>query len=84
MKISIIGLGLIGGSYALSLKKRFKNMTLYGWDQNEAHILEAKKRKIIDVSCSSLEESLEVGDWILLAIPVNSIASSLSGNRRLN
>ena len=51
---------------------------MYGWDQNEAHILEAKKRKIIDVSCSSLEESLEVGDWILLAIPVNSIASSLS------
>ena len=46
-KISVIGLGLIGGSYALSLKKRFKNMTLYGWDQNEAHILEAKKRKII-------------------------------------
>ena len=79
MKISIIGLGLIGGSYALSLKKRFKNITLYGWDQNEAHILEAKKRQIIDVSCSSLEESLEVGDWILLAIPVNSIASSLSG-----
>ena len=79
MKISIIGLGLIGGSYALSLKQRFKNITLYGWDQNEAHNLEAKKRNIIDVSCSSLEEALVVGDWILLAIPVNSIASSLSG-----
>ena len=79
MKISIIGLGLIGGSYALSLKQRLKNITLYGWDQNEAHNLEAKKRNIIDVSCRSLEEALEVGDWILLAIPVNSIASSLSG-----
>jgi len=79
MKISIIGLGLIGGSYALSLKQRFKNLTLYGWDQNEAHNLEAKNRNLIDVSCRSLEEALEVGDWILLAIPVNSIASSLSG-----
>ena len=78
MKICIIGLGLIGGSYALSLKQRFKNLTLYGWDQNEAHNLDAKKRNIIDVSCSTLEEALEVGDWILLAIPVNSIASSLS------
>ena len=78
MKISIIGLGLIGGSYALSLKQRLKNITLYGWDQNEAHNLEAKKRNIIDVSCSSLEEALEVGDWILLAIPVNSSASSIS------
>ena len=68
MKISIIGLGLIGGSYALSLKQRFKKMTLYGWDQNEAHNLEAKKRNIIDVSCRSLEEALEEGDWILLAI----------------
>ena len=79
MKISIIGLGLIGGSYALSLKQRFKDLTLYGWDQNEAHNLEAKNRNLIDVSCRSLEEALEVGDWILLAIPVNSIASSLSG-----
>ena len=79
MKISIIGLGLIGGSYALSLKQRFKNMTVYGWDQNEAYNLEAKKRNIVDISCSSLEEAIEAGDWILLAIPVNSIASSLSG-----
>jgi prephenate dehydrogenase len=79
MKISIIGLGLIGGSYALSLKQRFKDLTLYGWDQNEVHNLEAKNRNLIDVSCRSLEEALEEGDWILLAIPVNSIASSLSG-----
>lgn len=79
MKISIIGLGLIGGSYALSLKQRFKNLTLYGWDQNEAHNLEAKNRNLIDVSCLSLVEALTEGDWILLAIPVNSIASSLSG-----
>ena len=79
MKISIIGLGLIGGSYALSLKQRFKDLTLYGWDHNEAHNLEARKRNIIDVSCRSLEEAFEKGDWILLAIPVNTIASSLPG-----
>jgi prephenate dehydrogenase len=79
MKISIIGLGLIGGSYALSLKQQFKDMTLYGWDQNEVHNLAAKKRNIIDVSCRSLEEAFDQGDWILLAIPVNAIESSLSG-----
>ena len=47
MKISIIGLGLIGGSYALSLKQQFKDLTLYGWDQNEAHNLAAKKQTLL-------------------------------------
>ena len=60
MKISIIGLGLIGGSYALSLKQRFKNLTLYGWDQNEANNLERyDKQKENDELMEELQIALE-------------------------
>ena len=38
MKISIIGVGLIGGSIALKLKKQGIISKVYGIDQNENHL----------------------------------------------
>jgi prephenate dehydrogenase len=73
MKISIIGLGLIGGSYALSLKKRFEELTIYGWDENKSHLDKALDLGLIDEPSSSLENAVKKGEWILLAIPVNTI-----------
>lgn len=78
MKISIVGLGLIGGSYALSLKKRFEDLTVFGWDENQEHLKKAHELGIIDEKCDSLSETLQVADWIFLAIPVNAIEGILS------
>lgn len=77
MKVSIIGLGLIGGSYAMALKKRLEDLTVYGWDQNEAHLNEAEKRGIIDEKCQSLAEVTKQGNWVILAIPVDAIEKLL-------
>ncbi len=77
MNISVIGLGLIGGSYALSLKKRFEDLTIYGWDENATNLKKAAELGLIDESCSSADEALSKGTWILLAIPVNTIEKDL-------
>lgn len=77
MKVSIIGLGLIGGSFALALKKRLEEVTIYGWDQSEAHLREASGLGIIDKTVNSLEEVVQEGDWVILAIPVNAIEAIL-------
>ena len=45
-KILIVGLGLLGGSYARALKK--KGYTVYAIDQNEDSIDYALERNIID------------------------------------
>lgn len=79
MKLSIIGPGLIGGSFALALKKRLEEVTIYGWDQNPDHLKEAGDLGIVDKTASSLEEAIELGDWIVLAIPVNAIEAVLPG-----
>ncbi|MEP5612021.1 MAG: prephenate dehydrogenase [Cyclobacteriaceae bacterium] len=73
MKISIIGLGLIGGSYALSLKKRFEDIEIYGWDENKGHLNRALDLGLIDHACDSTSDALQKGDWNFLAVPVNTI-----------
>ncbi len=77
MKVSIVGPGLIGGSFALALKKRLEEVTVYGWDQNPDHLTEALQLGIIDKPVSSLQEAVEASDWIILAIPVNAIEGIL-------
>ena len=70
MKIGIIGLGLIGGSFALAAKKYINGVSLYGQDYNPENLTEALQLGILDYS-------LEVQDYammgiIVLAIPVDA------------
>jgi len=71
MKISIIGVGLIGGSMALKLKAKGFVSHVFGVDQNESHLLEAKKLGIID-EIASLEYAVKNSDLVIVAIPVDA------------
>lgn len=73
MKIGIIGLGLIGGSFALAMKKRTNDFSFLGWDQSAEHLQKALDLGIIDEAAPSMEALLAHCDWIVLAIPVNVI-----------
>jgi prephenate dehydrogenase len=67
-KVAVIGLGLIGGSLALELKKRF-DWTVIGVDSNENHAKKALELGIVDkISDFSVIESVDI---VVLAIPVN-------------
>jgi prephenate dehydrogenase len=71
MKISIIGVGLIGGSMALKLKEKNLASFIYGIDNNTQHISEALDLKIIDARVD-LEHGIKNSDLIILAIPVDA------------
>ena len=71
MKITVIGVGLIGGSMALKLKAKGFASHIYGVDQNENHLHEAKKLGIID-EIASLEYAVKNSDLIIIAIPVDA------------
>jgi prephenate dehydrogenase len=71
MKLTIIGTGLIGGSIALKLREKHFVDFVYGVDQNEQHLVEAKELGIIDEG-SSLENAIQNSDLIILAIPVDA------------
>ncbi|RXM53682.1 MULTISPECIES: prephenate dehydrogenase [unclassified Chryseobacterium] len=71
MKISIIGVGLIGGSMALKLREKNIASFIYGIDNSQLHINEALDLKIIDAG-ADLEQGVKDSDLIILAIPVDA------------
>lgn len=76
MKIAIIGVGLIGGSVALTLKSKKQPFTIVGVDKNESNLEKALKLGIIDEK-ASLEDALAQCRLIVLTIPVDGIYTLL-------
>jgi len=70
MKITIIGLGLIGGSLAKDLKKNGFATELRGVEINESHAREAIRLKLVD-RILPLEEAVKNTDLVIIAIPVD-------------
>ncbi len=75
MKIAIIGLGLMGGSIALGLRRSSFASEFIGVDKNTSNTLTALDLNIVD-SISTINELPKV-DIIILAIPIDSIKEML-------
>lgn len=76
MTITVVGLGLIGGSMALSLKENHFVKTLIGVDNNPKHTEKALELGLVD-SVASLKDAVAQSDIIILATPVNTLTSIL-------
>ncbi len=75
MKIGIIGLGLMGGSLGLSLKKTKLISKVVGYDHNISHCEEALKLNLVDDIVSF--DEIKKTDVIVLSIPVEGIIKTL-------
>ncbi|MEH6406756.1 MAG: prephenate dehydrogenase [Leeuwenhoekiella sp.] len=73
--IYIIGVGLIGGSFARDTKKLLPTSTIYGIDANKENLEEAKKLGVIDASATY--EDLHNADLVILSIPVDQANDQL-------
>jgi len=76
MKIGILGVGLIGGSFALACKKYIKNSYIIGWGRNKKRLKKAKLKKIIDDFTLNLKD-LSDCDFIFVSLPVNLIVEKI-------
>ena len=70
MRLAVVGIGLMGGSIALSLKKKGFVSHVIGVDQNIEHQKQALQLGIVD-EIMSLENAVTSSDIIALATPVN-------------
>ncbi len=70
MRLAVVGIGLMGGSIALSLKKKGFVSHVIGVDQNIEHQKQALQLGIVD-EIMSLEDAVTSSDIIALATPVN-------------
>ena len=69
-QVSIIGVGLIGGSFALDLRHHIPEVCITGIDHNETHLTEALALGIVDQTGDL--NTLVTADLVVLAIPVNA------------
>ncbi len=76
MKIAIIGLGLIGGSMAIDLKKRGWATRIVGVDTDKLHAETAIKIGFID-ELMSLKNAITASEIIILATPVDATLNLL-------
>jgi prephenate dehydrogenase len=74
--IAIVGVGLIGGSFALQCRNKGIANKIVGVDSNNAHALQAISLKLVD-EMLELKEAVINSDVIILAIPVDAIISIL-------
>ena len=68
--VSIIGVGLIGGSWALALKKHFSDITILGVDNNQSHVEEALRSGLIDKAVDL--DAAAQSDLVFVSIPVGA------------
>ncbi|MFT6959164.1 MAG: prephenate dehydrogenase [Polaribacter sp.] len=73
--IYIIGIGLIGGSFAMDLKKNNPEVVIYGIDTNEKHLNEAKKLGVIHDT--AILEDIKNADLVVVSIPVDTTVQLL-------
>jgi prephenate dehydrogenase len=82
MTISVIGIGLIGGSMALALKEKGFADKVIGVDANADHCEKALALGLVD-EIMELKEAVLASDLIILATPINVAEVLLPGIMKL-
>lgn len=77
-KLVIIGVGLIGGSFALALRKANMVKQIIGVGRSPANMQKAVDQGVIDESTNDLASALNKADAVLLAIPVGQTLRIMS------
>ena len=76
MTAGIVGLGLIGGSFARALRE--KGHTVFAYDADYPTVLAAKAAEAIDAPCT--ESALSASDFIIIALYPSAAAEFLEKN----
>ncbi|MDD2399159.1 MAG: prephenate dehydrogenase [Sulfurovum sp.] len=70
--IGIVGLGLMGGSLGIALKKISPDLKIVGLDHNADHAAQALELHLIDTVANTID-AITACDVVFLTIPVDSI-----------
>ena len=76
MTITVIGVGLIGGSMAMALKDAHFATKVIGVDASPAHLAKALERGLID-EAAELQTAVQASNLVILSVPVDAIETLL-------
>ena len=71
-KITIMGVGLIGGSLARALKEKNLAKVVFGYGRDQSRLEVAQKSNVIDNFSTSIKEAIVDAEIIVIATPVGT------------
>ena len=75
-KVTVLGVGLVGASFALAMKKRRLCGSITGFGRKEASLLRAKEKGIIDSFEADPGRACTDSDLVIFSLPVGSFADT--------
>ena len=82
-QLGVIGCGLMGGSFALALKKAGLVKRVVGYSKSPSTTERAKKLGVIDVAAESALLAVSGSDIVLIAVPVAATETTFKAIRHL-
>ena len=76
--LAVVGLGLIGGSFARDVRRLGLAKQLIGYDNNAAYRKEIGSLNLVDYLAAVPDEKLAEAELVLLAVPVKAFAEVLA------
>ena len=73
-QVVLIGVGLIGGSLILDLKRQQLIGAVHGIDLDADNLQRALERKVVDTASTEINDIVAQADLVILATPVGTIA----------
>lgn len=70
-RLALIGVGLIGGSLALSIRHICKEIV--AWDKDALQLARARTLQVIDIAAGSAAQAAENADMIVIAVPLGAM-----------
>ena len=77
-RLSILGVGLLGGSIGLALRKIASNCTIVGYGHRTSTLAEAKQLGAIDEATTNPVQAVDRADLVILCTPVGTFPTLLN------
>jgi len=74
--VTIIGLGLLGGSIGLAIRERTPDLHTRGFDLDPDVRVKAQERGLVTKVCETAEEALADTDLVILCVPVGAMKAA--------
>jgi prephenate dehydrogenase len=78
-RLAVVGVGLIGGSFAAALKRAGSVGRVVGVGRGRANLDDALRLGIVDEVASDVASGVREADFVLLAVPVGQMGAVMEG-----
>ncbi len=75
--LAVVGVGLIGGSFAMGLRRAGVATNIVGFDRDRGALEAAASLGVIDTAAESVSEAVKGADLVVVAVPVRSVGPVL-------